>query len=179
MSLKKTEQMARATLYTAIIFCAFIVQTTSFHFLPDGYILPDLPLILAIYGGLRWGKNRGGLFGGGVGLLGDFLSYGYVGGQMFSKGVCGFVVGELYENYMADTFATRAFMVFAVTIADTIIYVTLIRTFIGYDLSVPFFNGTIQQGLVNFFFSLFIIPAILWIDWKMGLSNEKYDEWTR
>lgn len=150
--------------YVGLTLLAFIVQTTSFHFLSWLRVYPDIMLAFAIHGGMRWGKIGGFQFGGAIGFVQDLLSYGILGINLLSKSLIGFFVGALREKYINDSPITRIALVVSSTIVDLMIYRTLAGMLIGSEIAGLDSKAVIAQCVVNLVFTLMVLPVIMIAD---------------
>ncbi|MGK7344725.1 MAG: rod shape-determining protein MreD [Candidatus Nitrospinota bacterium M3_3B_026] len=154
----------KAVVYAMVVLCCFIVQSTAYDFPGPSLPRPDLALLLAVYGGLRWGRAGGSRFGALAGFIQDCLSYKALGLHFFSKGMIGFFVGRMREKYIADSPATRAMFVLAATVFDHVSYVILAQTFLGAGLFAPVSRGLAPALAVNTLFAFIVLPAIAWAE---------------
>jgi rod shape-determining protein MreD len=149
----------KAVLYILATVAAFTLQTTLFHIFGPVGVWPDFALILAVYGGLRWGENGGTWFGAGIGLLQDLLSFNALGLFTFSKGMTGFLVGFLQRRFLNDLAVTYFFLVAGATLFDTLAYATLTSLVLGHDLWADTIALLGPQALLNAGFAF----AFMWV----------------
>lgn len=168
----------KTVLFSVIVFIFFIVQTTAFNLAPGKTPWPDFALLLAIYGGLRWGKVKGTQVGAAIGLVQDFLSFEAMGAHFLSKALIGFMVGKLREKYIHDSQVSRSILVLCASVFDILIYGAIIKTFLGYSLSAHLGAGALPQTLINLAFSFLVLPLIGWADLRLdkllGRTKGKY-----
>jgi rod shape-determining protein MreD len=110
----------------------FVFQTTLLHCCTVLGVRPDVILILATFIGVRLGKTKGAIAGFFLGLIQDSLSGAFLGPNAFSKGVVGFIFGNLrtkilFENFFSQIFCNMAaalingaiiLIIFSLTILD-------------------------------------------------------------
>jgi rod shape-determining protein MreD len=154
----------KVTFYVCLALAAFVVQTTSFHFMPWLRVYPDIMLALAIHGGMRWGKIDGFQFGAAIGFFQDLLSYGVLGMNLLSKSLISFIVGALREKYINDSLITRIALVVSSTILDLAIYRILYGMLIGNETAWFDSKAVAAQCLVNLVFTLAALPIIMIAD---------------
>ncbi|VAX20057.1 hypothetical protein MNBD_NITROSPINAE01-666 [hydrothermal vent metagenome] len=165
----------KTALYIIIVIAGFIAQTTAFHFSGGSGPWPDFALLLAVYGGLRFGSVGGIQFGAVVGLVHDMISVGSVGASMLVRGIIGFVSGKLREKYVSDSLVTRALLVTGATAFDIFLYGIVTKTFLGYDLATYMWASVVPQVFLNLLFSLFVFSAIKWAEEKMDSTHASFE----
>lgn len=173
----------KAAFHALVVLACFIAQSTAFHVAGPPLPRPDLALLLAVYGGLRWGGAGGARFGAVVGLIQDLLSYKAMGLHFFSKSTIGLLVGRMREKYVADTAVTRAIFVLGATVFDHVSYAVLAQTFLGFGLFNWMSGGLPPAMAVNTAFAFVLLPAITWAErkapWLAGAEKEKLKSLTR
>lgn len=165
----------KVALYVFVVIAGFVAQTTAFHFSAGVGPWPDFALLLAVYGGLRFGRVGGLQFGAGIGLIHDMISVGAVGASMFTRGLIGFISGKLREKYISDSVTTRLLLVAGATVLDILLYGLVTKTFLGYDLSTYMWAFIVPQVLLNMAFSLLVFPAIKWAENKMDSTTASFE----
>ncbi len=143
----------KGLLYAIAILIGFTLQTTAYHFFAPLGVWPDFALILALYGGFHWGKERGAAFGGLLGFLQDLLSWHAFGFFTFSKGIIGWQVGMLKAQFLNDTLLTYLTLVVGATIFDTAVYAVFTSVFLDIDIVTPLLTALAPQILLNVGFS--------------------------
>ncbi len=168
-------KITKIVLFSIIVFAAFIAQTTAFH-LYSGAPYPDFAVLLAVYGGIRWGKLKGTQFGAAIGLIQDIMSFGSLGANMLAKGMIGFVVGKLYEKFINDSIVTRVLLIIGATFFDFISYGVLSQVFLSVDIFKYLAISMFPQALVNLIASLFFLPLLIWAEQRVDRLNERVEE---
>ncbi len=82
-----------------VIFGGSLAQTNLVPVLRLGPVIPDIPLILTVFLGLRKGAEVGCLTGFAMGLILDAVGGGLVGTQALTKALVGFGVGLLGRRF--------------------------------------------------------------------------------
>jgi len=85
----------RLGIYFLTVSGGTLVQSTVVPVLGIGGVVPDLPIVLVILLALRRGPEAGSLTGFALGLAQDAVAGGPLGLHALSKGVLGFLAGEL------------------------------------------------------------------------------------
>jgi len=66
-------------------------------------IIPDLTIVFAFYAGLRHGDVKGLAIGAFIGAIEDSISSMFLGPNMLSKGITGFIASHLYTKFFIWT----------------------------------------------------------------------------
>ena len=165
----------KTAFYIIVVIAGFVAQSTAFHFSGGSGPWPDFALLLAVYGGLRFGSVGGIQFGAAMGLLHDMMSVGTVGASMFVRGIIGFASGKLREKYVPDSIVTRALLVVGATVFDILLYGLITKTFLGFDLSTYMWASVVPQAFLNLVFSLFVFSAITQAEEKIDSAHASFE----
>lgn len=84
----------------AVFISLFILQTSIFKMF--GHTAPDIPLLASVYFGLRYMRYAGLQAGVVAGMVQDVSSFGLMGINLLSKGLCGLGAGWLMENHLVE-----------------------------------------------------------------------------
>lgn len=101
-----------------LVLFLFVFQSTLLHGFSVMYVRPDMILILASYMGVRLGEENGAITGFLLGLVQDSLSSALFGANAFSKGVIGFIFGNLRDKIVYDNIFSQFIFVFIATVID-------------------------------------------------------------
>ncbi len=112
----------------------FTIQTTILRYISIGGVKPDIILIVTVYVGLRQGKEKGISTGFIFGLIQDSLSAGIIGVNALSKGLLGFIVGNVREKIMSENMITQSLFIFIATIFDGLILLLISETIFQEEL---------------------------------------------
>jgi rod shape-determining protein MreD len=85
----------RLPLYAAAVGGGALVQCTVVPVVGVAGVVPDVPIVLAVLLGLRYGAEAGSVAGFALGLAQDVVGGGPLGLHALSKGLVGFAAGEL------------------------------------------------------------------------------------
>ena len=111
------------------IILLFVFQTTLLHSFTILGVRPDIVLILTIFISANLGEDRGAISGFTLGLIQDCLSSNLLGANAFSKGVIGFIFGNLRDKiFFENTISQLAFILLASLIDAAIISLILFLT---------------------------------------------------
>lgn len=166
----------KTVFYAVLTLMLIVVQTTAFHFVPWTGMFPDVVLVLAVYGGLAWGRMPGLQFGGLVGFIQDLTLYGVLGINLFSKAFIGYAIGAVREKYIHDSPLSRVIIVVAATFFDMAVYQALTGALYGWRFSVSLDPATVQRLALNLAFAIIAIPAIAAADSKIDEARGEGDK---
>ena len=99
----------------------FLFQTTILHSFTMFGVRPDMVLILTFLIAVSLGGDKGATAGFALGLIQDCLSSSIFGINAFSKGVVGFIFGNLREKIFFDNFFSRLIFVVLAALIDAAI----------------------------------------------------------
>jgi rod shape-determining protein MreD len=108
----------RLPLYFLAISGGTLAQGTVVPALGVGGVVPDLPVVLVVLLALRLGPETGCSLGFALGLLQDAIVGGPLGLQALSKGVIGFVAGDLPRWCLVTNPVVPVVAAVAATVAD-------------------------------------------------------------
>lgn len=101
-------------LHIFLIILLLVFQTTFLHSFTVLNVRPDTILIFAAFVGMKLGGENGALAGFVLGLAQDSLSSGLLGANALSKGIIGFIFGNLRDKIVFEnTFSQVLFILFA------------------------------------------------------------------
>jgi len=86
-------------LWAAIIFCTLIIQGSISLF----DITPNLTAVLACYAGVRGKEIKGMFLGALIGIVEDSLSGAFLGPNLLSKGLIGYLSSFVYSRFFVWT----------------------------------------------------------------------------
>jgi len=131
-----------------IIILLFVFQSTLLHCCTVFGVRPDLILILATFIGVRFGKTKGATLGFFLGLIQDCLSGTFLGPNAFSKGVVGYIFGNLRAKILFENFFSQIFCNMAAALID------------GAIVLIIFSLTILNQALVDIIFKNLLLTAI-------------------
>ncbi len=142
-------------LWAVIIFLTFIIQGSMSLF----DVTPDLTVILAFYSGIKKGESKGMLIGSLVGIIEDSLSGAFLGPNLLSKGLVGYLSSFMYSRYFIWTPLLGTISVAAFTLMDSFIVFASRSIFDRMPVTIGTAVLIIAiQSLLNAPFGLFIKP---------------------
>lgn len=112
-----------------MIFGGGIAQTSVAPVLRIGAVTPDIPLILAVFLGLRKGPEVGCLAGFSMGLIQDVAAGNLVGAQALTKALAGFGVGLLRSRFLIEMPVVQVAGLVLLTLAEGIGRFALLQLF--------------------------------------------------
>lgn len=143
-----------ATLYTLLILWGlFFLQTNLYLSRLLGGKMPDLLIIAALYAGLVWGKEKGGLLGLGIGLVQDILSTELLGPHALAKGVIAWLAGEAQRHVLQFSFWVDALFVGGAIVVDSLCFLFLSTLLLPELFPLELFLPT--------FFSRFLVTLLI------------------
>lgn len=145
-------------LWAVLIVLTLLVQG-SISFL---HIKLNLTVILVCYIGIRRGERQGMFFGALIGIFEDSLSGVFLGPNLLSKGIIGYLSFSLYRRLFIWTHLLGAINIFSLTFLDSLIVFILRSVFdkIPVSLDTALFILMIQS-LANVPLGIFLKPRDL------------------
>ncbi len=142
-------------LWAVMLFFTFIVQGSISIF----DITPNLTAVLACYAGIKGKEVKGMLFGSFIGIVEDSISGAFLGPNLLSKGLIGYLSSLMYSRFFIWTPLLGAVSIFILTLTDGLI-VFLSRSLFA---NIPVSIGTglliiIMQSLFNAPLGIFLRP---------------------
>jgi rod shape-determining protein MreD len=104
-------------LWAVIAFFIFVLQGTISLF----DVTPNLTAVLACYAGIRQGEIKGMLSGSLIGIIEDSLSGAFLGPNLLSKGLIGYLSSSLYHRFFLWTPVLGVISVSLLTFTDTLV----------------------------------------------------------
>jgi rod shape-determining protein MreD len=109
--------MIRYLLWALTLFLVFIIQGSISFF----DIRPNLTVVLACYAGIRQREIKGMLFGSVIGIIEDSLSGAFLGPNLLSKGIIGFLSSFMSNKFFIWTPLLGIISIFVLTMIDGVI----------------------------------------------------------
>ncbi len=108
-------------LWVAISFLIFIIQGSVSIF----DITPNFAAVLACYAGIRKREIRGMFFGSLIGIIEDSLSGAFIGPNLLSKGLIGYLSSFVYSRFFIWTPLLGIISIFVLTSIDsTVVFIS-------------------------------------------------------
>ena len=142
-------------LWAVMLFFTLIVQGSISIF----DITPNLTAVLACYAGIKEREVKGMLFGSFIGIVEDSISGAFLGPNLLSKGLIGYLSSLMYSRFFIWTPLLGAVSIFILTLTDGLI-VFLSRSLFA---NIPISIGVgvliiIMQSLFNAPLGIFLRP---------------------
>ena len=102
-------------LWLAVAFLVFIIQGSISIF----DVTPNFTAVLSCYAGIRKREIRGMLFGALIGIIEDSLSGSFVGPNLLSKGLIGYLSSLVYSRFFMWTPLLGMISIFVLTSIDS------------------------------------------------------------
>jgi rod shape-determining protein MreD len=119
----------RLPLYIAAVSGGALVQCTVVPAVGVAGVVPDVPIVLAVLLGLRYGAEAGCLAGFALGLAQDVVGGGPLGLHALSKGLVGFVAGDLPRWFLVTRPVVPIAVAVLATVADGVLRFGLLQLF--------------------------------------------------
>lgn len=142
-------------LWAAIIFLTLIIQGSVSLF----DVTPNLTVVLACYAGIREREVKGMFFGSLIGIIEDSLSGAFIGPNLLSKGLIGYLSSFVYSRFFIWTPLLGIISIFVLTSIDsTVVFIS--RSFFD---KIPVSTGSAAfiitvQSLLNAPLGIFLRP---------------------
>lgn len=111
-----------------------LLQTTLFHLLPFGHLIPDLILILCVYLGLHQHSFAGSTGAFLLGYFTDSVSGNAVGLHAFAMSVVFIVVYLVSRRFWMDNVVANVAMVFVAALLKTLTIASLLAFVLAVDV---------------------------------------------
>ena len=142
-------------LWTAVFFFALIMQGSLSLF----DIMPNFTVILAFYAGIKYGDIRGLAIGAVMGIIEDSLSGAFIGPNLLSKGLVGYLSSFLYHRFFMWNPLLGTISIAFFTFADSLMVFFLRSIFDRMPVSAgAALLIIVVQSLLNAPFGLFLKP---------------------
>src|SRR4030065_1442458 len=102
-------------LWAAIIFLTLIIQGSVSLF----DVAPSLTVVLACYAGIRKREVKGMFFGSLIGIVEDSLSGAFLGPNLLSKGLVGYLSSFIYSRFFIWTPLLGVISISVLTLLDS------------------------------------------------------------
>jgi rod shape-determining protein MreD len=119
----------RLPLYVLAVSGGALVQCTVVPMVGVGGIVPDVPVVLTVLLALRYGAEAGCLTGFALGLAQDAAAGGPLGLNALSKGLLGFVAGDLPRWVLVTRPIVPVGLAVLATIVDGLVRFALLQLF--------------------------------------------------
>ena len=142
-------------LWAFIFFLALIMQGSLSLF----DIMPNFTVLLAFYAGIKYGDIRGLAIGAVMGIVEDSLSGAFIGPNLLSKGLVGYMSSFLYQKFFVWSPLLGTISVAMFTFADSVMVFFLRSIFDRMPVSAgAALLIIVVQSLLNAPFGLFLKP---------------------
>lgn len=140
----------RSFVLLVLVLLAMVLQATLLNFLQVYGIKPDLILLLIIFNSFLQGPREGAFLGCLGGLLQDMFTGNYIGLNMLSKGITGYLVGLFEGKLYKDNTLIMISITMVSTIFCQLIYYGLLF-FLGISVApdYAFYRVILPLGLYN------------------------------
>ncbi|MBI5187895.1 MAG: hypothetical protein HZA07_02315 [Nitrospirae bacterium] len=142
-------------LWTAIILLTFLIQGKVSLF----DISPNFTSVLAYYAGIRKGEIKGMFFGSLIGILEDSLSGAFLGPNLLSKGLVGYLSSFMSGSFFRWTPLLGTIGISVLTLIDSTVVFLSRSIFDGMPVSIGAAAFIVAiQSLINAPLGIFIKP---------------------
>lgn len=164
--------MKRFIITTALILVCFLLQSTVFHSLAFGGIVPNLLIVLAASFGFMRGEKTGLLIGFFCGLLVDIFFGNTIGFYSLLYMYIGYMNGKFSAIfYPEDIKLPIALILTSDCFYGLMCYVILFLLRSRFDFRYYFMNIILPEIVYTIVVTIFLYPLILWIN--TGLEHSE------
>jgi rod shape-determining protein MreD len=142
--------------WAVVFFFALVMQGSLSLF----DIVPNFTVLVAFYAGMKYGDIRGLAVGAVAGMIEDSLSGAFIGPNLLSKGLVGYMSSFLYQRFFVWNPLLGTISVVMVTFADSLTVFFLRSLFDRMPVSAgAALLIIVVQSLINAPFGLFLKPG--------------------
>lgn len=124
-----------STIKTLLLVLVVLFLDFAMHYLARYRVpVPDLPALLIIFIGLRWGETRGAVIGFVLGMLYGVIAYEPLGLSAVGLTLIGFLSGQLKSHFFVETYLDKMILAFCLIIVHNVAIVTVAWLTLGLDL---------------------------------------------
>ena len=166
--------MKRFLVSVFLIILCFLLQTTVFHWMEFGGIVPNLMIVLTASFGFMRGEKTGLLYGFFCGLLIDIFFANVLGLNAMIYMYIGYSNGEFNRIFFPDEIKLPLILIFFSDLAyGFLYYVTLFLLRRRFQLDFYFWHIILPEMVYTILITLFLYPLILWMNKRLEDSEKR------
>lgn len=169
--------MKKAFVYFLMILCLFVLQTTVFHAISLGGIVPNLILIFVVSAGLMSGESYGLTCGFFCGLLCDIFFGSFLGFYAILYLYIGFVNGLFHRSFFAQNIALPIMLL---TGSDFIYgvacYILMFLFRSRFAFGYYFTHRIVPELVYTLVAALIVYPVILRLSTRLDIIERKSEK---
>ncbi len=166
--------MKRFLVSVFLIILCFLLQTTVFHWMEFGGIVPNLMIVLTASFGFMRGEKTGLLYGFFCGLLIDIFFANVLGLNAMIYMYIGYSNGKFNRIFFPDEIKLPLILIFFSDLAyGFLYYVTLFLLRRRFQLDFYFWHIILPEMVYTILITLFLYPLILWMNKRLEDSEKR------
>lgn len=166
--------MKRFFVSVFLIILCFLLQTTVFHWMAFGGIVPNLMIVLTASFGFMRGERTGLLYGFFCGLLIDIFFANVLGLNAMIYMYIGYANGKFNRVFFPDEIKLPLILIFFSDLAYGVLYyLTLFLLRERFHLDFYFLHIILPEMVYTILITLLLYPLILWLNKKLELSEKR------
>lgn len=166
--------MKRFLVSVLLIILCFLLQTTVFHGLDFGGIVPNLMIVLTASFGFMRGEKTGLLYGFFCGLLVDIFFANVLGLNAMIYMYIGYANGKFNRIFYPEEIKLPlALIFFSDLVYGFSYYVILFLLRMRFHFSFYFLNIILPEMVYTILTTLLLYPLILWLNKKLEESEQR------
>ncbi len=166
--------MKRFLVSVFLIILCFLLQTTVFHWMEFGGIVPNLMIVLTASFGFMRGEKTGLLYGFFCGLLIDIFFANVLGLNAMIYMYIGYSNGKFNRIFFPDEIKLPLILIFFSDLAyGFLYYVTLFLLRRRFQLDFYFWHIILPEMVYTILITLFLYPLILWMNNRLEDSEKR------
>ncbi len=166
--------MKRFLVSVFLIILCFLLQTTVFHWMAFGGIVPNLMIVLTASFGFMRGERTGLLYGFFCGLLIDIFFANVLGLNAMIYMYIGYANGKFNRIFFPDEIKLPLILIFFSDLAyGFLYYLTLFLLRGRFQLNYYFLHIILPEMVYTILITLLLYPLILWLNKKLEKSEKR------
>lgn len=166
--------MKRFLVSVFLIILCFLLQTTVFHWMSFGGIVPNLMIVLTASFGFMRGERTGLLYGFFCGLLIDIFFANVLGLNAMIYMYIGYANGKFNRIFFPDEIKLPLILILFSDLAyGFLYYLTLFLLRGRFQLSYYFMHIILPEMVYTILTTLLLYPLILWLNKKLEKSEKR------
>lgn len=166
--------MKRFLVSVLLIILCFLLQTTVFHWMAFGGIVPNLMIVLTASFGFMRGERTGLLYGFFCGLLIDIFFANVLGLNAMIYMYIGYANGKFNRIFFPDEIKLPLILIFFSDLAyGFLYYLTLFLLRGRFQLNYYFLHIILPEMVYTILITLLLYPLILWLNNKLEESEKR------